>query len=226
MMSQASFAIFAALCASALAAESAAAQTQFSGSGRQTTLDCQGGTVVITGGRNDLRIRGPCRKVSVTGAANVVAVDSAAAIEISGAMNRVTWREGVDGRPPRVSRTGVGNTVAQASAPRPGLAQSAARQGADAAASGGEAVEILSDGVRRTIDCGGRSLALMGSRNTLTLRGRCPLVKVSGDDNLLTVEAPEAILVTGDRNQVGWSDGPSPKVSSTGRQNRIGPTHP
>ena len=52
------------------------------------------------------------------------------------------------------------------------------------------------------------------------------MVNVSGDANLLTVETPDAILVTGDRNEVAWSGARSPRVTNTGRQNRIGPERP
>ncbi|MDQ8756208.1 DUF3060 domain-containing protein [Sphingosinicella sp. LHD-64] len=104
-----------AILASCLLVSSAgvAAQARFTGSNRQAILDCRGGTIEVVGARNDLGVRGPCRKVSVTGAGNIVVIERVLSIEVSGAMNRVTWRERMDGRSPRISRTGVGNTVAR-----------------------------------------------------------------------------------------------------------------
>jgi hypothetical protein len=211
----------------ALGATPAAAQIQVSGSGRQATLDCNGGTAAITGGGNELRIRGPCRKVAVTGARNTIVIESVGAIELSGAMNHVTWLQGLEGRSPRISRTGVGNTVVQgAGRPAPAPTASAPRHGSNAGFQGGNAVELLFDGAERTIACDGRAMALMGSRNSVTLHGRCPLVRVTGDANLLSVDDPDAIVVTGDRNQVSWRSARAPSVNNTGRGNQIGPARP
>ena len=84
-------------------------------------------------------------------------------------------------------------------------------------------VELLFDNARRTVECGDQGLAVLGSRNVLTLAGRCPLVKVSGDDNMVLIDDTDAIVVTGDRNQVSWRSARPPTVSNTGRQNRVGP---
>ena len=134
-----------------------------------------------------------------------------------------------------MSQSGVGILCALALCATPAVAQvtgspetsaSAPRHGSNAAFRDGSAVELLVDGAERAIDCGGRPMAIMGSRNTVTLRGRCPVVRVTGDANLLSVDDPEAIVVTGDDNQVRWRPGEAPSVTNTGRGNQIGPTRP
>lgn len=101
----------------------------FADTGATAVHDCgQGGKVAINGARNDIRLTGTCARVivggtgntvtavtvtalAVTGAANTIAVDAAAKVALGGTRNRVTWRSG---KRPRVSATGIENTVARA----------------------------------------------------------------------------------------------------------------
>jgi hypothetical protein len=86
-------------------------------------------------------------------------------------------------------------------------------------------VTLLEDGREDAIDCRGRDVSILGSRNTLHLRGSCPLVIVTGSDNVLDVDNAQRIRATGDRNRVVWTsviDGATtPRVENTGQQNRI-----
>jgi len=87
------------------------------------------------------------------------------------------------------------------------------------------AVTVLEDGREDSIDCRGREVSILGSRNTLRLRGSCPMVIVSGSDNEVDVDTTQRIRATGDRNRVVWTtviDGATtPRIENTGQQNRI-----
>jgi hypothetical protein len=99
------------------------------------------------------------------------------------------------------------------------------RRGATEPATTEAAVTVLEDGREDTIDCRGREVSILGSRNTLRLRGSCPMVIVTGSDNEVDVETTQRIRTTGDRNRVLWTtviDGATtPRVENTGQQNRI-----
>ena len=85
-------------------------------------------------------------------------------------------------------------------------------------------MKILEDGRDDAIDCNGREVSVLGSRNELELRGVCPVVIVSGSDNTIDIDAAQRIQTTGDRNKVTWVEvttGREPRVQNTGTQNRI-----
>jgi hypothetical protein len=57
---------------------------------------------------------------------------------------------------------------------------------------------VLEDDREDSIDCRGREVSILGSRNTLRLRGSCPMVIMTGSDNELDVDASQRIRATGD----------------------------
>jgi hypothetical protein len=270
-----------------------AAQNTLTLSGERRTVACAGDTLRITGQRNTVTVTGECRKVDISGSSNTVAIESVAAIEVTGTNNKVTWQRALNGDNPRVSVTGL-NTVTRATAPDastaaapapsppsarsapPAASSDAPRSGAsapsrakpdrepapsaarptpppppppapapssaapDAKASSKPsgsprgatepatteaAVTVLEDGREDTIDCRGREVSILGSRNTLHLRGSCPRVIVTGSDNEVDVDTTQRIRTTGDRNRVLWTtviDGATtPRIENTGQQNRI-----
>jgi hypothetical protein len=256
----------------------AAAQNTLTMSGERRTVACAGDTLRITGQKNTVTVTGECRKVDVSGSSNTVAIESVAAIEVTGTNNKVTWQRALNGDHPRVSTTGL-NTVTRASAPdapppapsNPSSSGSSAgataatrskpdrepapptagpappaptapsasapppaktssrgagaRRGVTPPATTEATVTVLEDGREDSIDCRGREVSILGSRNTLRLRGSCPMVIVTGSDNELDVDATQRIRATGDRNRVVWTtviDGATtPRIENTGQQNRI-----
>ncbi|WP_164019994.1 DUF3060 domain-containing protein [Pyxidicoccus trucidator] len=97
----------------------------------------------------------------------------------------------------------------------------------DTEAGGDESsLEIVDSGRKVTLQCGkGGEAEITGSSNTVTLKGECKSVEVSGSDNKVRVEATSRIEVTGSGNTVAWERGPSkgkkPKVSNVGMNNAI-----
>jgi hypothetical protein len=100
-----------------------------------------------------------------------------------------------------------------------------ARRGVTPPATTEATVTVLEDGREDSIDCNGREVSILGSRNTLRLRGSCPMVIVTGSDNEVDVDTTQRIRATGDRNRVIWTtviDGATtPRIENTGQQNRI-----
>jgi len=78
--------------------------------GRKEDHDCRGASAVVNGDRNDLTLRN-CDQVTVNGNANTVAVRAVGAVLINGGDNRLSWEQAADGRRPRITDNGRGNTV-------------------------------------------------------------------------------------------------------------------
>ncbi len=102
------------IAAGMLVAPAAHAQSDFSGAGETSELDCDGGTATISGASNTMRVTGRCTRLVIEGAGNRVEVDLASkgAIRITGASNQVAWTT-PDGSKARVSVAGAGNRVYQ-----------------------------------------------------------------------------------------------------------------
>jgi hypothetical protein len=88
-----------------------------------------------------------------------------------------------------------------------------------------DGIVVQEDDRKDSIDCDGRQVSILGSRNTLRLRGSCPNLFVTGSDNEIDVDATERIRVSGDRNRILWTSviggTKTPRVENTGTQNRI-----
>ncbi len=76
------------------------------GISEQRTVDCAGKPVEISGISHTVILTGHCGRIAVSGIQNVVTVDSADAIEVSGIRNRVTFHTGT----PEIETSGD-NTV-------------------------------------------------------------------------------------------------------------------
>lgn len=73
-----------------------------------------------------------------------------------------------------------------------------------------------------TLDCAdGKGLNIGGSKNTLTVKGRCGSVIIGGDDNRVTFEKVDAeLIVAGLNNTVTYRDG-DPQIQDLGTGNTI-----
>lgn len=102
-------------------------------------------------------------------------------------------------------------------------------------------VKIVDDGVKLTVDCAkDKSVWISGEKATIVLTGTCDEVNISGDgttvkgsvlrlnisgdDNTLTLDAVDQILVSGDRNTITYKKATKAKktgVMSSGSDNKI-----
>jgi hypothetical protein len=87
----------------------------------------------------------------------------------------------------------------------------------------GNTINYGSFGTTADIDCAdGKSLNIGGSNNTLTVKGTCANVNISGADNKIDFDRiDKEISVVGLNNTVTYKDG-DPKVNDTGSNNKIG----
>lgn len=115
----------------ALVTTPAFAGTEIDAAGKSVTHDCASDPALsVTGSGNQVTVTGACNlvdvmgsgnevtiesstKVQVTGSSNKVHVDASDRISLTGSSNQLTWKKGIKGKKPKVSRTGVGNTVKQ-----------------------------------------------------------------------------------------------------------------
>lgn len=88
---------------------------QVTGQGRTETHACAPNEdVEVTGQSNVLTFTGPCRTVRVTGQSNTVTLEQVADLQVSGMSNTATWKQGPDGKKPKVSVGGMGNSATAA----------------------------------------------------------------------------------------------------------------
>lgn len=93
----------------------AGAQAALEGAGQVSTIDCDGNVAHVTGSQNRVTVEGACTRLVVEGAGNFVTADMAAqsTINVIGTGNRIVWQ--APGKTsPKVSSTGVGNSVTRA----------------------------------------------------------------------------------------------------------------
>lgn len=93
----------------------ASAAIEVKGVGIQKTIDCAGGSVVVTGSKNELTLRGDCAKVTLSGAGHVIHVEGLGRVKVSGLNNLVEWQRALAGEAPSVEDSGMGNEVRRAS---------------------------------------------------------------------------------------------------------------
>jgi len=79
--------------------------------GTTGTFDCRDHTVTISAAATRLHLVGRCPRVEITGAGNEVTIDLAGTISVTGTRDKVTWHDGLDGRQPSVTTTGLLSTV-------------------------------------------------------------------------------------------------------------------
>jgi hypothetical protein len=88
----------------------------------------------------------------------------------------------------------------------------------------GPPIVFLEDEITRTIDCRNRDVDLRGDGNTLTLRGDCGKLLVTGNNNVIEIDSVQAIDTPGNENRITWAKGPSrsgPKITNLGNGNTI-----
>lgn len=132
---------------------------------------------------------------------------------------------GADAAPPRPSAPRSEAPAAPASEPAPAPARkTGTRPGITQPSLTATTVKVLEDDREDTVDCNGREVSILGNRNSLRLRGSCPLVIVAGSDNVLDVDTADRVRTTGDRNRITWTkvtSGAEPQVQNTGTDNRV-----
>jgi hypothetical protein len=60
---------------------------------------------------NNFKLTGECKKISVDGVSNDVTVEKVGEIIVKGTSNKVIYGEGIDGKKPKITKTGVSNAV-------------------------------------------------------------------------------------------------------------------
>jgi hypothetical protein len=228
------------------AAGTASAQVAVSQSNLKKSFDCGGKEATIVGSQNELTLTGECPTLTVKGSQNTISVEAVGTIRVVGTMNKVTWQRSTIDKGPKITRSGLDNVITQATsllpsgdpapaaaskaAPAAKAAKSPASSAAPASSKGSSSsssappVVVSDEKATRTIDCRGRGVSVMGNGNTLTLRGTCRKVDVKGNDNIISVEAVQAIATTGNHNRVTWNratEGESPSTSDLGNGNAI-----
>ena len=97
--------------------------------------------------------------------------------------------------------------------------------GAAAQAQGGAAAAYASrsgNGLQGEMACSAQGGSVAGNGNRIVVRGWCPLLRVSGNDNEVWVDQAGQIATDGNGNKVYWKSGPggaAPAWSNSGNGN-------
>lgn len=84
------------------------------GQGRTESHTCAANEdVEVTGQGHVLTLNGPCRSIVVSGQGSVVTTDVAGSINVSGMGNKVRWKAALTGKKPKVSSSGMDNSISQ-----------------------------------------------------------------------------------------------------------------
>ena len=83
------------------------------GTSDSSKIPCGGRVVEIdeTATANDYTLTGECKKITVDGVSNSVTAEKVGEIVVKGSSNKVVYVEGLDGKKPKISNTGVSTTV-------------------------------------------------------------------------------------------------------------------
>lgn len=82
-----------------------------SGTGERRSVTCNRGRVTVEGRDNQVVMRGPCERVAIKGSGHKVVIEEVGSLSIQGSGQDVQWVRGLDGKDPKVTRSGSGHTV-------------------------------------------------------------------------------------------------------------------
>jgi hypothetical protein len=95
--------------------------------------------------------------------------------------------------------------------------------GSGASAGGGESAgALVLRGTSRVhnVNCAGRDIVVTGRSMTVNLGGKCPKIRVTGDQNTVNIDQTDSVVITGTSNVVNVAGGRA-KVDDRGSSNVI-----
>ncbi len=77
------------------------------------TIPCNGREIEVSedATANNFKLTGECKKITVDGVSNTVTVEKVGEIIVKGTSNKVTYGEEIDGKKPKITKTGVSTSV-------------------------------------------------------------------------------------------------------------------
>lgn len=81
------------------------------GMNENKTIACEGRRVLANGSGNNYTFTGECEALLVNGTGQKITVEKVGRINVNGTGNKVFYGEGSDGKEPRISKVGTGNSV-------------------------------------------------------------------------------------------------------------------
>lgn len=67
--------------------------------------------VVVNGTSHEITVHGECKSVTVNGTGHKVSIDAAGAITVNGTGLEVRWKKGLQGKDPKIAKSGTGIKV-------------------------------------------------------------------------------------------------------------------
>lgn len=85
-------------------------------------------------------------------------------------------------------------------------------------------LNLLGSGQQQVVTCDGNAVQITGNHGSITLQGTCSEVVLVGNSNRIESETVGEISVTGNENQITWSNGlkgAKPTISQSGEANSV-----
>ena len=82
-----------------------------SGDELRRSVTCNRGRVTVEGRDNQVVMRGPCERVAIKGSGHRIVIEEVGSLSVQGSGHDVQWVRGLDGKDPKVTKSGSGHTV-------------------------------------------------------------------------------------------------------------------
>lgn len=81
--------------------------------GEFKTIPCNNREIEVSSDATSskFKLTGECKKITVDGVSNEVSVEKVGEIDIKGTSNKVVYGEGIDGKKPKITKSGVSTSV-------------------------------------------------------------------------------------------------------------------
>lgn len=81
--------------------------------GEYQTIPCNNREIEVSedSTASNFKLTGECKKVTVAGVSNKITVEKVGEIVVSGSSNKVIYGEGLEGKKPKITKTGVSTSV-------------------------------------------------------------------------------------------------------------------
>ena len=83
------------------------------GMNENKTIACEGRRILANGTGNRYKFTGECSALLVSGVGQTITVEKVGRINVNGTGNKITYAEGLDGKEPKVSNAGTGNSISK-----------------------------------------------------------------------------------------------------------------
>ena len=184
----------------------------------------EGKTFTVTGGNNQIRIKGDCKGLKVIGEHNEIMLDRVDAVTVLGNKNEIAYKSGVTADKPTVKQLGEANSIVQVGIGK-GTAAAAStpaeKEPVQIPANTDDQQVINLSKSDKTEIVTKKKVVLQGSDNNLVLQGDLEELEIIGSQNDVIVNRVQRVKFSGPNNDVIYKEGARPQVTGDPETNDV-----